>query len=58
MHRTIRMVERADRNGYRETSTSETRHLLDTGTVRFEGVDGDEDANTVVYWYTRDVEDV
>lgn len=52
-HTTIRMIERADRNGYRRASASVVAALLNRGTIRLEGVDGDEDANTVVRWYRR-----
>lgn len=52
-HDTIRMVERADGSSYRRCSTSEVQRLTDAGTIEFEGVDGDEYANTVTYWYRR-----
>lgn len=54
----IRMIERADGSGYRRGSTSEVRRLLTVGTIEFEGVDGDEHANTVTYWYARKGEEV
>jgi len=50
---TIRMIERADGSSYRRGSTSEVRRLIDAGTIEMEGVDGDEYANTVTYWYRR-----
>jgi hypothetical protein len=53
-HTTIRMVERADGEGYRQVSEAELRRIQAASGVRLEGVDGDEDANSVTYWYTRD----
>jgi hypothetical protein len=50
---TFRMIERADGSGYRHGSTSEVRRLIAVGTIELEGVDGDEYANTVTYWYRR-----
>lgn len=50
---TVRMIERADRSGYRRASTSEARRGLDAGTLRLEGADGDEATDTVTYWYCR-----
>jgi molybdate-binding protein len=51
---TIRMVERANGSGYRAVSDAQFRRL--TG-IQFEGVDGDEEANTVTYWYCRKTEE-
>jgi hypothetical protein len=48
------MVQRVDSNDYRAAGTAEVCRMLDRGTIRLEGVDGDEDANTVTYWYTRE----
>lgn len=55
--KTIRKVQRVGSGEYRNAGTSEVRAMLDRGTIRFEGVDGDEEADTVTYWYTRSVEE-
>ena len=52
IHKTIRMVERED-GSYRTGSASAIGRRLDAGTLRLAGVDGDEEANTVTYWYDR-----
>jgi hypothetical protein len=54
MHRSVYMVEWAiwpDR--YREESAARTLALLDGGAIRLAGADGDEETNTVTYWYKR-----
>jgi hypothetical protein len=49
-HKSIYMVESASKPGeYRKTS----RSWANRPAYVFEGVDGDEDANTVTYWYRR-----
>jgi hypothetical protein len=47
----IRMVRRVGSYEYREASKSEVRRRLAADRIVFEGVDGDEAANTVTYWY-------
>jgi hypothetical protein len=49
------MVARVDGKGYRQVSRAEMVRMRAAGTIRFDGVDGDENANTVTYWYTREV---
>jgi hypothetical protein len=51
--KSVYMLERADGSGYRRVS----RSALTTDYV-LEGVDGDEEANTVTYWYCRRGEEV
>lgn len=46
---TIWMVERADGSGYRRVS----REVTLTPFYELEGADGDEEANTVTYWFRR-----
>ena len=49
------MIERADGSGYRRVSRSRLDALI-AGPFAvwiFEGVDGDEGADTVTYWYRR-----
>lgn len=53
-HKDIYKVERTDGTGYRKISRAEMVRMRNAGTIRFEGVDGDEEANTVTYWYTRE----
>jgi hypothetical protein len=48
-HQTVRMVARADGDGYRHVREAEYQRRA--GALRLEGVDGDETANTVTYWY-------
>jgi hypothetical protein len=45
----IYMVERADGSGYRRVSRDVTLARV----YELEGADGDEEANTVTYWYRR-----
>lgn len=45
----VYMIQRAD-NGYRRVS----RSAIPEGFV-LEGVDGDEDANVVTYWFRRPI---
>ena len=54
-HTEVYMVERTDGTGYRKISRSERNRMRNAGTIRMEGVDGDEAANTVTYWYGREV---
>ena len=55
-HTTVRMVERKDGSGYRRVGEAEYQRRA--ATLRAEGVDGDEETNTVTYWYTpRNEED-
>lgn len=54
-HTEIYMVERTDGKGNRKISRAEMVRMRNAGTIRFDGVDGDEAANTVTYWYTREV---
>ena len=52
----IRFAE--DENGdYHSVSREKLAHLVHEGTLELEGVDGDEEANTVTYWYKRKVEE-
>lgn len=52
--RFIYMVERADEPGkYRQASQS----WANRPAYVFEGVDGDEENNTVTYWFRRKTED-
>lgn len=53
-HRSVYMVERKAGTGYRKTTRGEIVQMRNAGTIRLEGVDGDEDANTVTYWYGRE----
>lgn len=58
MHRSIYMVEQLTRPGeYRSRSASARTRLVDADRVRLVGVDGDEEANTVTYWYDITKED-
>ena len=54
-HRSIYKVPYARSEGYREVSEAEAKRLCHARIICLEGVDGDEDANTVTYWYTREV---
>lgn len=38
---------------YRRVGEDNMNRLLQSGSVVLEGADGDEDANTVTYWYRR-----
>lgn len=49
---TIYMAERANRTGYRKVP----RNALTEQHI-FEGADGDEEADTVTYWFRRRDED-
>lgn len=51
----VRMIERVDGTGYRKVTMSE--YLGMASRLRLEGVDGDEQANTVTYWYARSTEE-
>lgn len=51
------MVQRLDGTGYRAMSPSSRDRMVAAGRIRMEGVDGDEETNTVTYWYTRDMEE-
>lgn len=58
--RVLRMVERAGggRGGvaageYRKASECEVASRLVRGLIEVSGVDGDEETNTVTYWYDR-----
>jgi hypothetical protein len=53
----IRMVERANGTGYWRAPSYVVSPMVDNGAIRMEGVDGDEEANTVTYWYARRSED-
>jgi hypothetical protein len=53
---TVRMVERVERGRYRRASRSEITRMLDAGTIVLEGADGDEELDTVTYWFSRDTE--
>ena len=54
MTTSIYMVERADRPGeYRRVS----RAVANRDAYVFEGVDGDEEADTVTYWHRRKTKD-
>ena len=55
MHTEIFMVARKDGTGYRKVSRAERNRMREAGTIRLEGVDGDEDANSVTYWYGKEV---
>jgi len=55
MHTTIRKVRvEGGTGGYRRMNETQWERLPMRG-VRFDGVDGDEDANTVTYYYTKGV---
>lgn len=51
--KSVYMVERLDGDGYRKVFPEELRRMLERQVVTLEGVDGDEEANTVTYWYRR-----
>jgi len=54
-HATVRMVETED-GSYRRCYLSEVTPRLRAGRIRLEGMDADEEANTVTYWYCRSTE--
>lgn len=49
--REVRMVRRVDTNEYRRASVSEVKRRMASRALIFEGVDGDEETNTVTYYY-------
>lgn len=53
MHKSIYMVQRADSAEYDETTKEEADLMLSMGLITLEGVDGDEEKNTVTYWFLR-----
>ena len=55
MHKEIFMVARKDGTGYRKVSRAVRNTMRNAGTIRLEGVDGDEVANTVTYWYEKEL---
>ena len=49
----MRAIYRVTQNGRTRTvTTKELDRLCETSAIRFEGVDGDEEENTVTYWFT------
>jgi len=50
MHKTIRMVARPD-GSYRQARAGVIARSLVAGRIHLAGVDGDEETNTVTYWY-------
>lgn len=57
MHRSIYKVQKANGTGYRTVTENEKNRMFRAGTIRLEGVDGDEEENTVTHFYTRDLSD-
>ena len=53
MHKEIFMVARKDGTGYRKVSRAVRDTMRNAGTIRMEGMDGDESENTITYWYVR-----
>jgi hypothetical protein len=55
----VYLIERADGSGYRRVSRSRLDALIAKpfNFWIFEGVDGDEEADTVTYFYRRRTED-
>lgn len=53
MHKEIFMVARKDGTGYRKVSRAVRDTMRNAGTIRMEGMDGDENENTITYWYVR-----
>lgn len=48
----VRMIRRrADSTEYRRAPIAEVRRRLASRLIVFEGVDGDEETDTVTYWY-------
>ena len=55
MHTSIRLV-RDSFGEYQPVSHRASNRLLAQGVTRLEGVDGDEEANTVTYYYEENIE--
>lgn len=51
------MIQRKRGTGYRKAYQSEVDRLSNAGRIKLEGVDGDEEANTVTYWYRQRIEE-